>query len=152
MIMFALLQINANRSLAAMDLAMATAGRYGAKFILVSEPHLITLKNRNRWFVDRRKDAAIGFLGSSSQVTATGAGEGFVWVRTDGIVVYSCYISPNITMDIFELFVRNLAEDIRAKGRCKIVLTGDFNAKAPECPESGMKEEIYCSLCLLVSI
>lgn len=86
------LQINADRSAAAIDLAWATAVKYGSKYILVSEPNIAATRGP-RWFRDLRGDAAIGFVGQKSGVVDTGSGNGFVWIRTvDNTVIFSCCV------------------------------------------------------------
>lgn len=52
------LQINANRSAAAMDLAVATAAKYRVDYIVVSEPNIAYIK-KSGWFKDSKNDAAI---------------------------------------------------------------------------------------------
>lgn len=82
-----LLQINTNRSAAAMDLAMATAAKYETEYICVSEPNIATIqKSSSRWYVDNKKDAAIGYVGPRSRIMATEASNGYVWVLIDGVI------------------------------------------------------------------
>lgn len=124
------LQINTNRSVASMEMAMALAMRRGAEYVLVSEPNVKKIQ-QGKWFRDAKDDAAIGYTRYAPGATATGAGNGFVWVQTAGIYVYSCYISPNTDRRNFEEFVQDLMDDVVKKGRAKIIVTGDFNAKSP---------------------
>lgn len=106
------LQINANRCAAAVDLALATAANQDARYTLISEPHVASMRG-SRWYVDNRCDAAIGYIGSNPKVTAMGTGDCFVWIKTLDVIVYSCYISPNISGDDFDKYVQNLGDNIR---------------------------------------
>lgn len=113
-----------------MDLADAMANKLNAQYLLVSEPNKTAVK-KGRWTQDNRLDAAICHVGQGPGITKCGYGDGFVWVEIQDLVVYSCYISPNTTLDAYESFINSLTIDLADKGTKKIILTGDFNAKSP---------------------
>ncbi|XP_018574608.1 uncharacterized protein LOC108913532 [Anoplophora glabripennis] len=113
-----------------MDLAEATAIRLNAQYLLVSEPNKNAVKGR-KWHRDNRSDAAIGYVGRTTGITASGAGDGFVWARIQNTIIYSCYVSPNVTIGEYEEYMNKLAVDVINKGRSMVILAGDFNAKSP---------------------
>jgi len=41
-------------------------------------------------------------------------GRGYVWVRIRGIRIYSCYVSPNISLDDYRDYLDQLEASIRA--------------------------------------
>ena len=49
----------------------------------------------------------------------------------DGVTVYSCYCSPNIDINQYELYVARLGADV-AKHRKRVFVCGDFNRNATE--------------------
>ncbi|XP_046424448.1 uncharacterized protein LOC124181695 [Neodiprion fabricii] len=124
-----ILQVNLNRSRAAQDLLTQTAAAHGAGILIVSEPS--GAGTQGNWMVDRRGDAAILATNNiPGTLTLEGRGEGFVWARTSGLTIYSCYFSPNVAPIDFEAQLDRLKASIRtASGR--IIVAGDFNAKSP---------------------
>ncbi|KAH0816658.1 hypothetical protein GEV33_006133 [Tenebrio molitor] len=79
------------------------------------------------WLKDDLEDAAIMLRGV--QMRKWGKGRGFVWVEVASYVVFSCYISPNITAEEYERQLDDLENCVRMRG-ASVVVTGDFNAKA----------------------
>ncbi|XP_046599987.1 uncharacterized protein LOC124295147 [Neodiprion lecontei] len=124
-----ILQVNLNRSHAAQDLLTQTAAAHGAGILIVSEPS--GAGKQGNWMVDRRGDAAILATNNlHGTLTLEGRGEGFVWARTSGLTIYSCYFSPNVAPTDFEAQLHSLEASIRT-ARGKIIVAGDFNAKSP---------------------
>lgn len=134
------LQINANRSAAAMDLAVATAANYRADYLVVSEPNIAYTK-KSGWFNDSRNDASIRATGNGPHFLESGGGRGFVWVRTSGFVLYSCYISPNIPKELFEKTVQEIMLEVVRQQHKNVIITGDFNAKASEWGGPGVEDQ-----------
>ena len=96
---------------------------------IVSEPY----KNLNRpsWFADRTERAAIWICGDISLTgRANTSSEGFTCANINNIYVYSCYISPNVSIENFQNFLDRLVRD--AQGRKPLIIAGDFNAWAVE--------------------
>lgn len=125
-----ILQVNTNKSTASMDLAWATAAELGVDYVLISEPNAKAVKSR-RWFKDQRGDVAIGYTGKGSGVVATGSKDGLVWVKTQEVWLFSCYISPNSGIDAYDDYMSRLEMELEKHRGEKIVVTGDFNAKSP---------------------
>lgn len=74
--MIKFIQLNANRSQAALDLLQATAARENCHVLIVSEPNRRALRNGG-WIVDENGDAALKLLKGSPQVRNKGNGRGF---------------------------------------------------------------------------
>lgn len=96
---------------------------------MVSEPN-IRVVGEGGWFRYKKSDASIMHTGHRTGITGTGAEEGFVWVRVQDLVVYSCYLSPDIDLGDYRSFLNNLANDLVEKGTLNVILTGDFNARS----------------------
>ena len=124
---FAILQVNVGKSWAAQDLAAATARAKKVEVLAITEP---TLQPRDGWHMDTRGDSTIKVLVGSA--TASGKGDGFVWVEVAGVIVYSCYFSPNRPTEEYEEFLSNITRSLRTLRRKPTIITGDFNAKSPE--------------------
>lgn len=58
----------------------------------------------------------------------SGSGNGFVWIRLNDLIVFSCYWSPNTTLAEYETFLGDLDQAIRARGDTRLIVAGDFNA------------------------
>jgi len=76
------------------------------------------------------------FAPNSSDVVfdSHGAGRGFVWVWLDDVLMYSCYCTPNCTIQEYDLFLGGLEHSISHQSRvpANLVVAGDFNAHSPE--------------------
>ena len=95
-----ILQINLHQSQAAQDLLYQTAKEQEASILLISKQY----KNPDNsgWHSDKRGDAAIHVLPRANmQESSTERGNGYVRCVLDGTAVYSCYYSPNASLDIF---------------------------------------------------
>lgn len=108
----------------------ATAAEFQADILLVAEPNKAITSGPN-WYTDVRRDAAIRVENKNLVVRRVGAGNGYVWLDTGDVVIYSCYFSPNTEISDFELALNELKESLLSNGKQSIVC-GDFNAKAPE--------------------
>lgn len=53
-------------------------------------------------------------------------------VYTGEVVVYSCYFSPNISTGEYAWLLDGLERDIRGRPAARLIVAGDFNAKAME--------------------
>jgi Reverse transcriptase (RNA-dependent DNA polymerase)/Endonuclease-reverse transcriptase len=127
--MIQVLQINLNGCQAAQNLALQVARERSADVILVSEQYRNLERN---WYSDTTSRAAIYVTDNNRwAIDDVGQGRGWTRIRTKGIRFYSCYFSPNITIDQFAEELGNLGEDIlSAMG--PIVVAGDFNAQSAE--------------------
>lgn len=116
------LQINLNHCKSAQQLLLQQA--INSDVIIISEQH-ISLPS---WYNDNRGVCAIGLRNGVVPDEVGTPGQGYVWIRLNGIRIYSCYISPNIHITEFETFLSDLERSIRS-GDGEIIVAGDFNAK-----------------------
>ena len=123
-----ILQINVDRKRITHDLVQSVVNRDNIDVCIISEPNK-KISERLKYLTDKRCDAAIVVANRDVVVRGHGGGSGFVWAELDGIVLYGCYVSPNIAMDNFESYLLNLGNDIR-KHQKPVVLAGDLNAKS----------------------
>ena len=120
-----ILQLNLNHCAVAQDILAQSVREWEADLAIICEQH----RNRDdtAWVSDLHNKAAIWACGKHSfQQVMTRPGAGFVWVKINGVYIYSCYASPNATMDEFEQFLDRLVYD--ARGRSPLVIERDFNA------------------------
>lgn len=61
------------------------------------------------------------------------SGSGFASMGFSGLVAYSCYWSPDGSINIFETFLVGLESDIRSslQPEMYLIVAEDFNAKFP---------------------
>ncbi|KAJ3661622.1 hypothetical protein Zmor_006010 [Zophobas morio] len=122
------IQANVNRATAAQDLVMHTAVELDSNVIAISKPNNRIVSQGN-WFIDETQDTAIQII--DKPIGKIGKGKGFMYVEIEQIIIYSCYISPNLQIPTFESYLETLGNDLK-KHKKHLVLTGDFNAKSPE--------------------
>ena len=70
---------------------------------------------------------------------------GFVWLEVDNVRIYSCYFSPNDTLEKFQKDIDELEASLkRTKG--EVLVAGDFNGKSSEWGEtrSDRRGDIIC--------
>lgn len=129
LIMIKILQINVDRKRVAHDVLAQTASHLGADLILVAEPNK-TISRGTKWFTDKDQDVGIIKGNPGVRITKWGSGKGFVWVRVQGMCVFSVYVSPNCLIRAFESFLQGLQSCIRST-EGMVVIGGDFNSKSP---------------------
>lgn len=102
----------------------------GASVLMISEQY--ENKARTGWMSDNTNTAAI-WLPNPKDVTVThqGKGDGYVWAQTEEIAYVSCYLTPNEPIDAFQQKLNKMEDDIIGFKE-KLLLAGDFNAKAVE--------------------
>lgn len=108
----------------AQQLLLQTATDKKADVIIISEQN----KTLPHWYPDIDEKAAIAMHQSITPEEIGNPGRGYVWVRIRGIRIYSCYISPNISIDDYRDYLERLEDSIRATPGA-VILAGDFNAK-----------------------
>lgn len=123
-----ILQVNVDRGREAMDLLYKTVEDKNVDIIILAEPNRIKVI-KGQWYTERNLDAAIGVVNKQIKIEDTGNGPGFVWVELEKMVIYSCYISPNVNLQIYTDFLNGLRKDMK-KQKKEILVGGDFNAKA----------------------
>lgn len=127
-----ILQINLNRSRRAHDAATVKAGEDGISIILVSEPNQAAIQNKRGWITSTGGGAAIRISnGQSTPVQSYRAGGNHVSVKIAGVRYYASYVSPNCTIEQFEIDLEDLEEDLNS-ARGGVIIGGDFNAKSSE--------------------
>ena len=126
--MIKILTCNLGRSKAAHALIERTAAELQASIIICPEPNKKIVSNGN-WFIDERKDTAIRVINKDIRVLNTIKGCGYVQIELLNIVIYGCYISPNIPLEDFATYLASLKNSISLQ-RKKVILVGDFNAKS----------------------
>ncbi|KAI4470019.1 reverse transcriptase [Holotrichia oblita] len=119
---------NIDRGNAAMDLMYKVAEEEMADIVIMAEPTPKRVQH-SEWIVDNRTDVAIRIRNKNVRILNKGLGDGYVWVETQGIIIYGCYISPNINLASFTNFQQNLRRDMK-KHQKEILVGGDFNAKS----------------------
>ncbi|KMQ88053.1 reverse transcriptase, partial [Lasius niger] len=101
----------------------------GAGLLLLSEP--APIMSSENWYVSRDKKAAIycyfDFLGLRCCLAMRG--DRFVATHCGPYLVISTYISPNIGMREYNSYLDELSDALSSRVD-KIILAGDFNAKA----------------------
>lgn len=126
--MIKLLQTNCNRSTVSHNMVDDIARRRGVDICLYSEPNRGRISG-DSWIKDISGDAAIEDRCGAGR--AKGSGRGYCWLDIGlRCRVYSCYSSPNGTLEDLGDLLDELARSI---GDCPdriIVITGDFNASS----------------------
>ncbi|KAJ8964608.1 hypothetical protein NQ314_004757 [Rhamnusium bicolor] len=87
--------------------------------------------NKGKWITDSNCDAAIWIYNQRLQVIDYETDNtGFVWVELAGVVIYSCYSSPNCTKREFENYLQKLGNNFKKHRNKGIIVAGDLNSKA----------------------
>lgn len=125
-----ILQINTNHAKAAQGLAVQRALEDRISIILISEPYRVP--SQDCWFVDTNKLAAI-YVNTrccSESAHLLDQGPGYIAVKIGEYKLYSCYISPNKSIEEFELYLQNLTNSLERNSRTFSIIAGDLNAKS----------------------
>ncbi|KAJ3639076.1 hypothetical protein Zmor_004373 [Zophobas morio] len=125
------LQVNLNRSAMAMALMRKTIEEKNIDLVLAQEPNIKALGTSDI-YCDTKQDAVIIVCDIfKSNVSECGKGPGYVWVRIEDTLYYSCYFSPNKSNQQFLCFLDKLQRDIKGKKNTnKMIISGDLNAKS----------------------
>lgn len=125
------IQLNAGRSKIAHDLLEAKALQDRASLLLVSEPNQAFTKT---WLRDAPDgDVAIKIMPTAATAAAGSGspGRGILWVKLGKIAIYTCYFSPNATLQQYKDWLQLLQASITSH-RGLVLVTGDFNARSPQ--------------------
>lgn len=123
------LQCNLQRSVAAHALMEKTATENNAAMVIISEPNW-NLARRNGLFIDTATNVAIKtYEPFCPRILNYKKGPGFVWIELPQLIVYGCYISPNVNIDDYKSFTTALQLSIRQQKK-EVLIAGDFNAKS----------------------
>jgi len=124
------LQINLNHCWTAQQLLTQTMAERKANIALISDYYKI-MGDDERWISSADGKSAI-FVSGNPRPTITdhGAGLGFAWARISNTIWYSCYCSPNCTLEAFDSFLAGLEASIRLQTnpQANLIVAGDFNA------------------------
>lgn len=127
--MIRFLQCNLNRSPAAHDLLSKTCLENKVGVLLISEPNKKSIEGAE-WLKDERSDSAIKIIDPNIRIKETGKGKGFVWVAIESCVIISCYISPNVSFQVFQGFWYSIQTVIQSLNYRKFIVAGDVNSKS----------------------
>lgn len=63
-----------------------------------------------------------------------GSGVGFAWAKIGGTLFYSCYFTPNCSLQDFDRYLCDLEASIRTQGEAGLdtIVAGDFNSHSAE--------------------
>jgi endonuclease/exonuclease/phosphatase family metal-dependent hydrolase len=122
-----ILQANLNRSRAAHDMLLMEAARQQADFLLVSEPNEVVAAN---WKLDSLRNCGICQRTSRHAQYVFTQGRGYVSVELQSLTLISAYLSPNITLALFQETLEDIMGMVE-RARTPTILAGDFNAKSP---------------------
>lgn len=125
-----ILQINANNSTTAHDIAAVVAVKNGCDFICISEPNRRSCRNR-KTYANETYSAAIHQNGQSHAVIGHRTGRCFTCIETPDTAIYNIYLSPNQEIEEFLDDLEDIQGDMilsKSLGK-EVVITGDFNAK-----------------------
>lgn len=125
-----LLQANLHRSITASSLLPQIMLEHKSEVAIISEQHS-KLKS-GLWFEDTTGTAAIWVTsGAKFHAIRHGSGDGFVWTTSSDYTIISCYLTPSDPIDTFQAKLDCIEDAARAIGG-KLIIAGDFNAKASE--------------------
>lgn len=121
-------QANLNHSWTAFDLLKQHIAESEIRLSIISEPPT-NIEASNRWFLSHDKLAAIIWNPDNSigNYCRLKSAVGFVLIKYGKLYVISCYISPNVTIKIFEDILENINNCVRALPD-PFIIGGDFNA------------------------
>lgn len=128
------IQINLNNSWTAQQLLLQTIAERGSCIVVLSE-HNRPMGDSDHWIESLDKKCALFATNSSDETfTEQGAGPGFVCVWLSDVLLYSCYCTPNCSIQEYDLFLDGLQHSITNQRRvpCSLVVAGDFNSHSPE--------------------
>ncbi|XP_070162482.1 uncharacterized protein [Polyergus mexicanus] len=123
------LQSNVNRSQPSLDLLLHQAREYGAGLLLISE--LNRTSNNDNWFISPEGNAAV-FVDPQRikfRCSLAGVGTNFVAISCGPYFVVSVYVPPSLRLREFNSVLDEISVVLSSRSN-KIIIAGDFNAKA----------------------
>lgn len=124
-----ILQVNVNRSKPAQDLARATAARLQCDVLVLSEPNVKATSSRGHSYTNAPKNVSIINVSRVFPVVSWSCGSCFVYVQLKTLYIFSCYISPNCSINAFCECLDELSLAIAGCRQESLLILGDFNAK-----------------------
>lgn len=128
------IQVNLNNSRMAQQLLLQTMAERGSRIAVLSEYNR-PMGDSDHWAESLDKKSAVFAPNSSDAVlTEQGAGVGFAWVWLGEVLLYSCYCTPNCSIQEYDQFLGGLQLSISHQTRAPahLVVAGDFNSHSPE--------------------
>jgi len=131
---FKVLQVNLNHCWAAQQLLLQTVAERGIDVVVVSDYNRQMGGSAHQWVASADGKCAIYVASTSSYISDRGGGVGFAWARINSMLLYSCYCTPNCTIQVFDQFLGDLDASIRnqAIAGLDIIVAGDFNSHSAE--------------------
>lgn len=95
---------------------------------VAAEPH--SIPSHPRWFGDDRGSVAIYWSATAGDPPCTliTSGQGYVAVKWGSLVIIGCYISPNCSLNTYEMYLDSLTNCILSCRTRPLLVLGDFNA------------------------
>ncbi|XP_057671194.1 uncharacterized protein LOC130902923 [Diorhabda carinulata] len=101
-----------------------------ANVVIISEP--FRRRENSFWFQNDTNTAALWVPNSNGlKVEQHGKGEDQVWATINDVTYVSVYLSPNVDAQELRQKLQNLEDELRALPN-KVIMAGDFNARATE--------------------
>lgn len=121
-----ILQINIGRRKTAYDLIFHTAQEHNIDVSIVSETNKNKAKNG---LADADFDTQIIIHNNTITIKKHGQGKGFNWIETGELLIFSCYVSPNVPIETLETMLDSM-ENITRHTEMMVIIGGDFNGKS----------------------
>lgn len=106
-------------------MAIQTAIQLDIDILVMTQPNIKKLDKT--WAVDELKNAATKTFNKATPMKI-GQGPGFIWTQHNSLILYNCYISPNVNTEDYQNFLTILENSIlEHKEDKELIITGDFN-------------------------
>jgi len=128
------LQVNLNHCWTAQQLVLQTVAELESDVVIVSDYNR-PMGQSDNWVASTDGKCAVFVPNRSTAVISNhGSGDGFAWAMVDSTLLYSCYCTPNCTIQEFDRFLVGLETSIRYQvgAATDIVVAGDFNSHSAE--------------------
>ncbi|KAL4104767.1 hypothetical protein QTP88_020043 [Uroleucon formosanum] len=128
------LKVNLNHCWTAQQLLTQTTAERNADILVVSD-YLRDLGDDARRVNSCDRKCAVLVAGrSTSIISDKGAGVGFAWAKVGNTLVYSCYCTPNCSIQVFDSFLNGIESSVRGQNLTDthLIVAGDFNAHSAE--------------------
>lgn len=128
------LQVNLNHCWAVQQLLLQTIAERGIDVVVVSDYNRQMGVSAQQWVASMDSKCAIYVANSTTYISDRGGGFGFAWARIGSTLFYSCYFTPNCTIQEFNQFLGDLDASIRNRAivGLDIIVAGDFNSHSAE--------------------
>ncbi|XP_075217893.1 uncharacterized protein LOC142322701 [Lycorma delicatula] len=126
--MISIILSNASRSILSHDLVGETARELNVDIVITTEPNLGTAA-RHDWLADAVGDVAITIISNRIGWQLHHRGKGILAIILPNFVLVAGYVSPNIGIAEYELYIDEIQRVILQSPKRAVVM-GDFNCKA----------------------